>query len=219
VYFFVFSEDANEMGVYRVTEDLNVQRVFASPYFNFQSDGFVKADVVHLNAQNVDEPERTILYFTDNVNEPRKIDVNRVLNLDIADYDQYDILDLICACPRHPVQPPVAVFDFDNSSGFNNFKDRTGFQFAYQNVYYSGEESAISTYSAFAIPSSYITAGNTAIPNQLVENRCVINVPRDGYTREIQYIRLLTKEASSNNWFLIDEIEPQLDPIIFHFVA
>jgi hypothetical protein len=210
VYFFVFSEDANEMGVYRVTEDLNVQRVFASPYFNFQSDGFVKADVVHLNAQNVDEPERTILYFTDNVNEPRKIDVNRVLDLDVADYDQYDILDIICACPRHPVQPPVAVFDFDNSSGFNNFKDRTGFQFAYQNVYYSGEESAISTYSAFAIPSSYITAGNTAIPNQLVENRCVINVPRDGYTREIQYIRLLTKEASSNNWFLIDEIEPQL---------
>ncbi len=210
VYFFVFSEDANEMGVYRVTEDLNVQRVFASPYFNFQSDGFVKADVVHLNAQNVDEPERTILYFTDNVNEPRKIDVNRVIGLDINDYDQYDILDLICACPRHPVQPPVAVFDFDNTSEFNNFKDRTGFQFAYQNVYYSGEESAISTYSAFAIPSSYITAGNTAIPNQLVENRCVINIPRDGYTREIQSIRLLTKEASSNNWFLIDEIEPQL---------
>lgn len=208
LYFFVFSENASETGVYRVNTNLNVERVFTSPYFNFPSDGFVKADVVHLNAQNVDEDERTILYFTDNVNEPRKIDVNRALTVDFTSYIERDILDFICACPRHPVQPAECFFDFDVDSNYNNFKDKSGFQFAYQTVYYSGEESAISTYSAYAIPSSYITAGNTVVPSNLVENRCVIRIPRDGYSRETQYLRILTRQHSSENWFLVDQIAP-----------
>ena len=212
VYFFLFSELASEMGVYRTTPGLNVERVYSSAYFNFQSDGFVKADITHLNSQNVDEPERTILYFTDNVNEPRKLDVNRVMAAGFgAGYDQYDIVDTICACPRHPALPPTAAFNFDPESDFKNFNDRPGFQFAYQNIYYSGEESAISTYSAFAIPAAYLSSGTNIVQSGEVENRCQIVVPRDGYTREIETIRILGKEADSPNWYIIDEVEPNYD--------
>ena len=61
VYLFVYSSNAEDQGVY-VYDNLEsvVSQVFTSPYFNFQSNGFVKGDVVHLNNQtDVDAEERT----------------------------------------------------------------------------------------------------------------------------------------------------------------
>lgn len=204
VYFFLFSEDANEMGVYRVNPNLNVERVYASPYFNFRSDGFVKGDIVHLNSQNVDEPERTILYFTDNVNEPRRLDVNRVLSGALNGYAQEDILDAICACPRTPVPPPAWFFFTDETRGESLFKDIAPFQYAYQNIYVSGEESALSTYSTYAIPPSYVAAGSDDEIN--VENACTISIPREGYTQEVESIRILARNSESNTFYIIDEV-------------
>ena len=209
VYFFVFSEDATEMGVYRVNDGLNVQRVFVSPYFNFQSDGFVKADVVHLNAQNVDENERTILYFTDNVNEPRKLDVNRALDGAYANYEQNDILDAICACPRTPVQPPTWFFYNDPNVNGSLFKDISPFQYAYQNIYVGGEESALSTYSTYAIPRAYVNAGIDT--DFVVPNSCQISIPREGYTREVESIRILLRNSESNQFYIVDEVPAQHD--------
>ena len=209
VYFFVFSEDAEEMGVYRVNANLNVQRIFASRYFNFRSDGFVKGDIAHLNSQNVDETDRTILYFTDNVNEPRRLDVNRALAGNLDAYEQEDILDAICACPRTPVAPPTWFFFTDETRTESLFKDISPFQYAYQNIYVNGEESALSTYSTYAIPPAYIAAGNDLDFN--VENACTITIPREGYTQEVESIRILARNSESNDFYIIDEVPPVYD--------
>jgi len=209
VYFFLFSAIAEEMGVYRVSPDMTVERVYSSAFFNFQSDGFVKGDVVHLNSQNVDEPERTILYFTDNVNEPRRLDVNRALAGALNGYEQEDILDAICACPRTPVVPPTWFFFTDETRTESLFKDISPFQYAYQNIYVSGEESALSTYSTYAIPPAYIAAGSDLDFN--VENACTITIPREGYTQEVESIRILARNSESNDFYIIDEVPPVYD--------
>lgn len=213
VYYFVYSSVATEQGVY-VYDNLQgtVNQVFTSPYFNFQSNGFVKGDVVHLNNQtDVDAEERTLLYFTDNVNEPRKLDVDRALENSFNDYNQYDFADLITACPRTPILPPTFSFSYDPDSQVNNFEGLNGFQFAYQNIYFGGEESALSTYSDIAVPPSYINQGNLPLSSINVDNVCNITIPRDGYTREIEKVRLLGRYGNEGNFYIIEDIDPNLD--------
>jgi len=213
VYYFVYSSEATEQGVY-VYDNIQgtVNQVFTSPYFNFQSNGFVKGDVVHLNNQtDVDAEERTLLYFTDNVNEPKKLDVDRALQNSFNDYDQYDFADLITACPRTPVPPPTFSFSYDPDSQVNNFEGLNGFQFAYQNVYFGGEESALSTYSDIAIPPSYVNQGNLPLSSINVDNVCNITIPRDGYTREIEKVRLLGRYGNEGNFYIIEDLDPNLD--------
>ena len=213
VYYFVYSSEATEQGVY-VYDNVQgtVNQVFTSSYFNFQSNGFVKGDVVHLNNQtDVDAEERTLLYFTDNVNEPRKLDVDRALENSFADYNQYDFADLITACPRTPVLPPTFSFSYDPESQVNNFEGLNGFQFAYQNVYFGGEESALSTYSDIAIPPSYVNQGNLPLSSINVDNVCNITIPRDGYTREIEKVRLLGRYGNEGNFYIIEDLNPNLD--------
>jgi len=210
VYYFVYSSNAEEQGVYVYD---NVQRtvneVFTSEYFNFQSNGFVKGDVVHLNNQtDVDAEERTVLYFTDNVNEPRKLDVDRALEDSFVSYNQYDFADFITACPRTPVPPPTFSFSYDPDSQVNNFEGLNGFQFAYQNIYFGGEESALSTYSDIAIPPSYVNQGNLSLSSINVDNVCTITIPRDGYTREIEKVRLLGRYGNEGNFYIIEDIDP-----------
>lgn len=213
VYYFVYSSIAAEQGVY-VYDNIQgtVNQVFTSPYFNFQSNGFVKGDVIHLNNQtDVDAEERTLLYFTDNVNEPRKLDVDRALENSFSNYNQYDFADLITACPRTPVLPPTFSFSYDPESQVNNFEGLNGFQFAYQNIYFGGEESALSTYSDIAVPPSYINQGNLPLSSINVDNVCNITIPRDGYTREIEKVRLLGRYGNEGNFYIIEDLDPNLD--------
>lgn len=212
VYFFVYSSNANEQGVY-VYDNITatVDEVFTHPQFNFQPNGFVKGDVIHLNNQtDVDADERTLLYFTDNVNEPRKLDVERVQQLNVGPYNQYDFADLITACPRTPVLPPTFAFSYDPDSQVNNFEGINGFQFAYQNIYYGGEESALSTYSDIAVPPSYVNQGNLPLSSINIDNVCTVTIPVDGYTKEIEKVRLLARYGNSGNFYIIDDITPDL---------
>ncbi len=84
-----------EEGIYSYDSALDsVFPVYTSTYFNFDQNSFVKGDVVHLNDQDVEDDEKSYLYFTDNRNEPRKIDVSRIAT-DQTDYNQYDLVDFI----------------------------------------------------------------------------------------------------------------------------
>ena len=84
VYFFVFSENAQEMGVYAYDTTNyfgNGEYVYTDVYttseFNFQQDSVVQGDIVHVSGEAGEF--RPVLYFTDNVNEPRKLDILRAI--------------------------------------------------------------------------------------------------------------------------------------------
>ena len=143
IYFFVWSDISSQMGIYAWDGDGILPgndfpgsyiKVYTSPKFNFPSDGFVKADVVHVGQRrDIDESRATddsdrpenyfgntqerirnvIVYFTDNRNEPKKINVYDVMEANLSAYNDLDILDMITACPRTPVQPIEFRFDFD----------------------------------------------------------------------------------------------------------
>ena len=147
IYFFAWSSKNNQMGVYAWDQDGVLPgatpgayvKVYTSPKFNFPSDGFVKADVVHVgqrkNIEDQDRVRNAILYFTDNRNEPRKLSVYDVMESVLENYNDIDILDMITACPRTPLEPISFQFDFDPARASSNFTSLPGLQFAYQHVY------------------------------------------------------------------------------------
>ena len=83
------ASDAVQDIVYDPPVTGKIRKIITAPDFNFSSDGFVKGDVVYTGTREFDEypqlsggkyPEKdAILYFTDNKNEPRKVNVYRAL--------------------------------------------------------------------------------------------------------------------------------------------
>ena len=208
----------------------SIRKIFTSTQFNFPEHGFVKGDIVYTNTNEfekhpsiknhlesnknlkVDFEKDVLLYFTDNKNEPRKINVYRALlekgsrlaGTDYIDDNYLELTDFICACPKTPLERITFEFSPDATRSVNNFATSPGFQFAYQNIYKDGVESAISTYSATAFPPSVLNRGAAQSSNILAHNLCTLTIPAVG--PEIESIRILARYGNAANFFEIDEV-------------
>ena len=218
VFFFVYSTVVEEHGVYAYDtqnyfgEGADVYlRVYSTSEFNFQSNGVVQGTVVHVAGEA--GGFRPMLYFTDNVNEPRKLDVLRAREDNPYQFDtlQADRKDFITACPKTPMHPIVFEFGTDPSRAISDFRDTEGFQFAFQCIYRSGEESALSTYSDIAIPPQYLQY-TSASPPHSVANVCRLQINPEvfgapNFTDETESVRILARRGNTGAFFVIEEID------------
>ena len=241
VYFFVWVETAADQGVYAYDPtgylpgsdpgSESMVKVFTSSLFKFPSDGFIKADIVHINkpisVTNYNDQQRTeetqpVLYFTDNVNEPRKLHPFRALTENLDDYVLVDVKDFITACPKTPLYPIIAQFERDATDATTAFEGLPGFQFAYQHIYKGGEESALSTFSDIAVPQAYYRQGASSSADLYANNKCVLTIPsaitymdEEGQpaalkevvrTKEVAAVRILRRVGNSGTWGVVDEV-------------
>ncbi len=73
IFYFVYNSN-NQHSIYEYTSRRNtVKLVYRDPVLNFTATGFVKADCL------VKENGDTLLYFTDGVTDPKKINATRAL--------------------------------------------------------------------------------------------------------------------------------------------
>ena len=233
IFFFVWSASADEMGVWAYDRDGILPgssadtyvEVYTSSRFAFPAQGFVDGDVVHIgykDASDNDSSEASemsksvILYFTDNINEPKKLDVFKAMtNNDIGGYDLYSVNDLIKACPRTPLEPIAFEFSTVLDRQVSNFEKLPGMQFAYQFLYKGGVDSPISTYSKLAIPKEYLQQGVNTVAG-LGINVCFLTVPKESVstpqikniTKEVEKIRLLVRFGNAGGFKVIEEIAP-----------
>lgn len=212
----------------------SVRLILNSSQFKFPQNGFVKADVVHVkrsefskypaikahmiaNGYWEDMSADSIIYFTDNKNEPKKINVYRALleNASQANqnniygylnYTESEINDFISACPRTPLEKIKFDFGYDPSFDGSNFVGGSCFTFAYQFVYKDGIESSISPYSDLAVPIQTLTQGSSSFVDYTTTNVCVLTIP--AANREVQFVRILLRRYDTSSWFLVDELPP-----------
>lgn len=211
VYLFVFSTVLSKQGVYKISSAEQVSPVYTSEYFNFQSNGFVKGDIVYRSEGQV------MLFFTDGFNEPRKLSILKDGAYPDDASSAAQKIDLITACPKTPMMPPTFQFTSDPSRPVN-FRSVEGFQFAYQCIYKSGEESAISTYSNVAIPPPFLSQGSLSDPLLDAANKIEVSVPRivnqiENFTENVESIRLLVRIGNDGAFFTVSE-KSVLDPIL-----
>ena len=220
IFFFVWSKNKNEQGVYAYDRDgvlpsVSTQgnpagryrKILANSKFNFNSTGFVKGDTVHLAKKSEGYDKTVMLYFTDNENEPRKLDVFTVLTSNYSNYQDVDFNDLITACPKTPLYPITFNFTVDPDRNVSNFSKVPGMQFAYQHIYKGGVESAISTYSRLAIPSEYSLSGAN-VPTTINQNVCYLQTPDfPERSKEVQKVRFLVRFGDIGSFKIIDELD------------
>jgi hypothetical protein len=217
-YLFVYSGNASKQGVWaydkhnKLPGDTILKLVYKSPQFKFPQNGFVKGDIVYSNAVATfssfgDEFDKdAIIYFTDGVNEPRKINAYRAIAAggeELYD-DVYAEADFITACPKTPLFPITFSFGNDPSRSTSNFSTIAGFQFAYQNVYVDGVESAISPYSEVAFPPSVVLQGSNPFSDHSDFNVCNLKVPT--VSGEIKSIKILAKQDVGGSFLIVDEL-------------
>lgn len=208
----------------------SVRLIMKSSEFRFDPDSFVSADVVHVNMSEfakhdavrtkmIDEGiwddmnTDALIYFTDNNNEPRKVNAYRALlnnqqqstgNQGYASYSIFEMRDLICACPRTPLHKIDFEFGQDPTFAESNFKNTNSFQFAYQFVYRDGIESAISPYSLNAVPVVLLEQGSNTAVNYITNNVCVLTVPE--WNKEVEFVKILVREGDNGSWLVLDEV-------------
>ena len=228
VYFFVWSDNINEHGVYAYDQlgklpgvgdsAGRIVRIHKSNLYNFPEHGFVKGNIVYTSQSRLNQnpggpikpgtekdfEKDTILYFTDNTNEPRKINVYMAMSNIDNSYSLPDRIDFITACPKTPLTPIVFEFDSDQTRTTSNFKSGPGFQFAYQFISKDGVESAISPYSDIAFSPGIINQGGLTTVNHALHNRCVLTIPEAG--AEIESIRILARQFNNPELVVLDEV-------------
>ena len=199
--------------------------VFKDQYLNFNESYPVKADLINKAFQQ-DGNVQTVMYFTDNNNPPRKINIDRALAGDYTDEvdedgNQISELDIdldyaILTMRGAPTDVPTFSFEKDPALTTNNFTNDT-FQFACQYLYKDGEESALSGYSPLAT-APYLASKSlvSSTANSSDVNACLINIPWKADEDNIIYsdvskVRLLGRSGNSNPFFIIDEFDPNQD--------
>lgn len=217
IYFFAADNTGStEHAIYRYdTVQNEYEIVFKNSWLDFDPNGFVKADVLNAAFQQ-DGNIQTVLYFTDNDNQPRKINVERAMSGEFDDLSSSK-LDHVLRCVKSaPIDVPTFSFDTDDTIEVNNFT-KSLFQFALQYVYTDGEESAISGYSALAYPE--------VTPLQNIENSstgkffyddnvCDIdthwssNVLSAYNIPDVEKVRILARNGNTGAFFVVDEFNP-----------
>jgi hypothetical protein len=220
VYFFVKGSSQSNSGIYLYNNVTNqVTKVLVSAVLNFQNVNFVKADVVNADFRQ-DGTVTSMLYFTDGVNEPRRINIDRALSGEYNSYSSTDLGLMLSVCKAASVNVPKFFFDTDTSIRSNNLHGKA-FQFAVQYLYNDGEESAISPYSRIAYTDYTAVETVESSGSKFYEdNVCVIDVSRENYSsvvatqsllsdiETVSKIRLLGRNGNDGAFFVIDEFNP-----------
>lgn len=146
--------------------------------------------------------ENTLLLFTGGKGEPKCIDVERCIDElpatatleGIGVLNPVDRPDFTDACPRVPLTPITFYFANDPSRSYSSFAKSRGVQFSYQAIYKKGFLSALAPYSNVAIPPAILSAGTRPLSELLIENTCVLEIPKQ--SAEVEGIRLIVREGN-----------------------
>ena len=216
VYWFVSDDDdGNRDAIYRQSNGGGDYSVVLQGDLNFDSDSFIKADVLTGRFQQ-DDNDQTILYFTDNVNPPRKINVDRAIDGAYEGLTDFEKRISIEAIKGAEVRSPDFTFTSDTSVKVNNFADSV-FQFATQYIYIDGEESAISPYSGLAVSRAMslqaLQDDGSDAPSlsRLTDNLCLVSLNIDPYKTDIEEVRILARKSNTGTFFVLDQFDPQVN--------
>jgi len=209
VYFFIWSDDPSEHCVARYEDaSQTVTIIYQTEYFAFRYGSVVQGAVAHVaTSLNLESraDEKTLLYFTDNQNEPRCLDITACLEGEGLDYRPEEVVEFISLCPVTPVYPIQTEWATDYSRPSSEFRNSKGMQFAYQNVYKNGSVSAFSVYSKLAVNPAYLSQGSSDTAQVDAYNLLSIRIPLQ--RRNVESIKLYGREGNDGAWFFIDELK------------
>lgn len=209
IFYFVHNS-SNNHSIYQYTSKRNTVRlVYRDSVLGFTVTGFVKADCL------VKENGETLLYFTDGVTDPKKINATRALAntagvsgypykaAGTSGYTNDEKLLSITTIKAPPLEPPSVQAQVDTSIKSNNITDKI-LQFAYQYIYEDGEISAISPYSEIALNYLNFVDGYVTDDMKRLFNSVLIGF---NYSKgDVSKVRILYREGTLNNFSFFKDL-------------
>lgn len=206
VYFFVWNEQATQHAIVKYDVSANEYSIVVKGSLNFPKYGYVDATLLNDPVYR----DNSFIFFTDNVNEPRKVNVNRLpegydYTQDITGYPEY-----IHAC----IKTEVENISFNLTSDFefmavNHLSKSEGFYFAFRLIHKDGFYSPVSSYSKVVLPVASIE-DNDVINDYL---NCVVITLPNVINNEVEKVQILLREGNAGNLLLIGEFDATADAI------
>jgi hypothetical protein len=150
-----------------------------------------------------DDNDKVFLYWTDNYNPPRRIEINSSKDLSENDFSSSDI-SVIKAPPSEDLS--IRVF----SNGLvENFMEETMFAFAYRYKYEHGEYSALSVFSEYAFsPAGVDTDLSDSIYNDAMINTAnSVDIQFNSGGSDVVKVELYAIEIGNNTVYKIHELK------------
>jgi len=211
VFYYVWnSNDNHGIYMYDIAEHDYV-KLYQSSSLAFEKNSHIQSEVVKMGNGDI------LLYFTDDVNEPRKINVSRILS---GSYD--DSIDVattasnaLTVCKRPPMRPPTFTFiqAGEDETVVNRIVDNV-FQFAAQYVYVDGEVSAIGPYSKLSYYEDHFNPTGTMTDLYLTQYDAIqVLVNKAGLNGDtgsnvdgdVKAIRFLARSGNTGAWHIFAE--------------
>lgn len=140
VIYFVYNSEGDHQILQFFPDTLQIEKKLKSSALNFQEDYLITGSAI-VEGGTIGR----LLYWTDDFNEPGKINLSR-------DYEDDSPLELISHIKLPPLSPPIAEYKNDLTRNVNNLRGKR-FQFSYRYVYVDGEKSSYSPASKYAVPN------------------------------------------------------------------
>jgi len=157
ILFLIWNSSSNH-GIYRfdMTSE-KYSKLYQDGVLNFKKFSYADCDVV------INENGETLFYWTDNVNPPMKVNVQRLINGGYpasltSGTNEEKLLSLTVAKQPPLKAPSYNVVNNPSLKGDSRIKSEN-YQFAYRYIYTDGESTALSPYSSLSLANSQLVDG------------------------------------------------------------
>lgn len=150
-----------------------------------------------------------LLYWTDNYNQPRKINIDKAYNYTngIVTSNKYTTINeqVLRVVKYPPTVKPTISFNTDTNYGYNNIRGKM-FQFATRYIYDDYEKSVLSPTSLLSLrtTSDEYNNGDWVADTHLNNN---IQVSFDTSVEIVTGIEIFVKEANIGDWYLLKRVD------------
>ena len=215
VFYFLYNT-TDDHGVYMYEQDENKYvNLYQNSALAFNKGMHIQGDVVKTGKGD------TLLYFTDGKNEPRKLNVSRLLSNSyedgINDNTASTVSNYITVCKRPPMKPPTFSFSVSGDVNSNNRVIDRVFQFATQYVYADGEVSAIGPYSKLTYEDNHFNVDGTMadLYNTPFDSIDVIQekvkFSSENQDGDVVAVRFLARAGNTSSFVVFDEVDTAYD--------
>ena len=213
LYFAIHNSNGNH-GLYQYnTITDTVTEIVQDSFLNFSLSKYITG----FNAVNSIGGDGVLLYWTDNLNPPRKINVKRAILHNQGDFingyatnfssGTNSEKSIYYDAVKHPPKNPITfTFTKDPDVGINNINNRT-FQFRYRYLYDDGERSAYAPWSKLAF-SPLLRSNDTSTVNVIDDQFNAIFLSfQPPVTNNVERVELTVREGNGGDEFLWDSFD------------
>lgn len=166
---------------------------------NFQSDSLIDMAVIN-DAEN----DRTILFLTDGVNEPKYFTVDGAKALTNSSFELEDVSVIKSA----PYEAPSFALS-KTTSLENNIEDKF-YAFSYRYIYENDDVSALSPFSNFAfMPDNFSYDYSAGTNKSMFNDYNKIELSVDTGSSRVKEIEVVAKIAGNNTYYVVEKINKQ----------